>query len=95
MPAALQQTLVFGSSSVIKVSLSRLTPVLQLLKSHVMFQYKSLVDIAVYDHSSFKYRFVILYNLLSTVFNSRLVVCTYTREGAPIQSICGLYSSAN
>jgi len=70
-------------------------PVLQFLKDHHSAQFSSLADIAGMDIPSRKYRFEIIYNLLSLRYNSRIRIKTYTDELTPIDSACGVYKAAN
>jgi NADH:ubiquinone oxidoreductase subunit C len=67
---------------------------LSFLHNHILCQYKSLLDIIVYDIPTTRYRFAVLYNLLSTIFNSRLLVCVYTTQTLQVASVCCLYPSA-
>lgn len=70
-------------------------PVLQFLKDHHNAQFVSLVDVTAVDVPSRKYRFEIVYNLLSLRFNSRIRVKTYTDELTPINSVCDIFKAAN
>ncbi|XP_014271602.1 NADH dehydrogenase [ubiquinone] iron-sulfur protein 3, mitochondrial [Halyomorpha halys] len=70
-------------------------PVLQFLKDHHNAQFSVLSDIAGVDIPSRKYRFEIVYNLLSVRYNARIRVKTYTDELTPIDSACDIYSAAN
>ena len=55
----------------------------------------SLVDIAGMDVPTRKYRFEIIYNLLSLRYNARCRVKTYTDELTPIDSCDGIFKAAN
>lgn len=70
-------------------------PVLQFLKDHHQAQFSNLVDIAGMDVPSRKYRFEIIYNLLSLRYNSRIRVKTYTDELTPIDSCNDIFKAAN
>lgn len=59
------------------------------------FQLRSLVDIAGMDVPTRKYRFEIIYNLLSLRYNARCRVKTYTDELTPIDSCDGIFKAAN
>lgn len=95
MPIAIKITLYTKNTTIIKTSRTRLISLLRFLHSHILSQYKSLIDIVVYDTPQNKYRFTIIYNLLSIPFNARLFVCVYTNQVLPILSVCHLYASAN
>jgi NADH dehydrogenase (ubiquinone) Fe-S protein 3 len=95
IPAAVRKTLYSENSLVLKVTRTRLVSALKFLHSHILCQYKSLIDIIVYDTPASKFRFTVIYNLLSLAFNARLSVCVYTNEGLQLNSVCPLYNSAN
>ena len=59
------------------------------------FPLRSLVDIAGMDVPTRKYRFEIIYNLLSLRYNARCRVKTYTDELTPIDSCDGIFKAAN
>jgi len=65
------------------------------LKDNSQAQFKNLVDIAGVDVPTRKYRFEVVYNLLSLQYNSRVRVKTYTDELTPIQSITSVFAGAN
>ncbi|KAH8304046.1 hypothetical protein KR018_010996 [Drosophila ironensis] len=70
-------------------------PVLQFLKDHHQGQFTNLVDIAGVDVPCRKYRFEVVYNLLSLRYNSRIRVKTYTDELTPLDSACEVHKAAN
>jgi len=70
-------------------------PVISFLKNHHNGQFTNLVDIAGMDVPTRKYRFEIIYNLLSLRYNSRIRVKTYTDELTPIDSLCEVFQAAN
>lgn len=61
-------------------SRSGLLPLILFLKKHTLSLYKTLSDITVYDIPGKKYRFCIIYSLLSHIYNTRINVYTYTNE---------------
>jgi NADH dehydrogenase (ubiquinone) Fe-S protein 3 len=81
--------------ALIKVNRSGLLVVLSILKNHILFQYKSLVDLVVYDRPTTKLRFSVIYLLLSELCNSRVSVCTYASEVLGLSSSVRLYKGAN
>jgi NADH:ubiquinone oxidoreductase subunit C len=95
LPIAVKAVLYNKSAPTVKTSRTRLFILLGFLRSHILSQLNSLVDIVVYDRVSTKYRFSVVYNLLSTTYNSRLLVCIYTNEVLSVTSVCSLYASAN
>lgn len=70
-------------------------PVLQFLKDHQNAQFSNLTDITALDVPSRKYRFEVIYNILSVRFNSRIRVKTYTDELTPLDSANEVYKAAN
>ncbi|KAA3675067.1 NADH dehydrogenase (ubiquinone) Fe-S protein 3 [Paragonimus westermani] len=70
-------------------------PVLSFLKNHHNAQFVSLADITAIDVPSRKYRFEVVYNLLSLRYNSRIRVLTYTDEVTPIDSSCSVFQASN
>lgn len=70
-------------------------PVLQFLKDNHYAQFTNLTDIAGMDVPCRKYRFEIIYNLLSVRYNSRVRVKTYTDELTPVDSCNEVFKAAN
>ena len=69
-------------------------PVLTFLRDHQNAQYRQLTDLTAIDVPKRVYRFEVIYNLLSVVYNSRIRVRTYTDELTPIESVTGLFNAA-
>ncbi|CAG9820460.1 unnamed protein product [Phaedon cochleariae] len=69
--------------------------VISFLKDHHSAQFESLVDLTALDIPSRPHRFELVYNLLSFRYNSRIRVKTYTDELTPVDSVTGLYKSAD
>lgn len=95
IPTATKRALSTKNTFLVKTSRTRLVALIGFLQKHVFTQYRSLVDIIVYDNPSRSLRFTVIYNLLSTAFNSRLLVCAYTKDGWSLESLCCLYTAAN
>lgn len=93
----LARVLVFSPKKglVIKTTRNSLQPTLLLLKTSVFMQYKTLVDIIVCDMPDQPLRFSVNYVLLSTQFNSRVQVVTYTNEVENLNSVVGIFKSAD
>jgi NADH:ubiquinone oxidoreductase subunit C len=94
MPAVFKVGFVNRSGLALKVSRSRLYIALRFLRSHMLCQYKCLVDITVYDNPDARFRFAVVYNMLSTLLNSRVLVCTYTGKQG-LESMYRVYPAAN
>lgn len=65
-----------------------------LFKNHIMFQFKILSEIVLYDLPGKMYRFVLIYNFLSLEFNCKLKLNIQTSEKLPIFSINALFKSS-
>ncbi|KAJ8302441.1 hypothetical protein KUTeg_018837 [Tegillarca granosa] len=69
--------------------------VITFLKDHTNANFENIVDVTAIDVPSRQYRFEIVYNLMSLMFNSRIRVKTYTDELTPIESVTSVYLGAN
>ncbi len=58
-------------------------------------QFKQLVDVTAVDYPDREARFTVVYNLLSLRHNQRVRVKTAVAEGATMDSVVGVFSSAN
>jgi len=96
MPKFVQKVqLTAGDELELLISAEGVLCVLDFLKSHHNAQFTSLIDIAGVDVPTRKYRFEIVYNLLSLRYNSRIRVKTYTDELTPIDSCDSIFKAAN
>ena len=68
---------------------------LKVLKLHLGFNYKVLVDIAAVDLVSRNNRFVLNYILLSLYYSHRIIVKVYANDLQALQSVAAVYSGAN
>lgn len=64
------------------------------LKSHTHTRFQVLIDICGVDYPSRRRRFEVVYNLLSTRYNSRIRVQTSVDEITRISSVVSLFPSA-
>jgi len=71
-----------------------LFPLLCFLKWHTPTRVQVLIDICGVDYPSRKRRFEVVYNLLSTWYNSRIRVQTSADEVTRISSVVSLFPSA-
>jgi NADH dehydrogenase (ubiquinone) Fe-S protein 3 len=76
-------------------SFNFLTNVLSFLKNNSLCQYKILIDITAVDFLSNANRFEVIYNLLSTRYNSRIFIKIDLNNFFQVDSICTLFSCAN
>lgn len=87
--------IVMNDELVITAQLSGLTKILAFLRDDANCQFRQLVFIAGVDYPERENRFEIVYHLLSLRHNQRMQVKVETDEKTPIQSVTGLFSSAN
>nr|QYB23156.1 NADH dehydrogenase subunit 9 [Nitzschia traheaformis] len=72
-----------------------LIPTLIFLKNHIKYQFKILTCISGVDYPSNKYRFKVVYELLSVKYNIRLRVKVLTDELTPVESCGSVFSAAS
>ena len=82
----LEKIQVLNDSIVITVKPEIVFDILLFLKNHVLYQFELLTCISGVDFPSNKYRFNIVYELLSLRYNCRLRVKTFTNELTSVQS---------
>jgi len=70
-------------------------PVAHFLKGHHAAQFTNITFITCVDVPTRKNRFEVVYQFLSTVFNARIRVRTYTDELNPLDSLCDVYAGAD
>lgn len=95
LPKYIQKFSVWKDELTIFIPPSAVLPVFNFLKYHTAAEYKFVADITAVDFPSRKYRFEVVYNLLSVRHNSRIRVKTYASETSPVPSIARLYEGAN
>ncbi|KAI3642918.1 hypothetical protein MP228_012473 [Amoeboaphelidium protococcarum] len=97
VPAHIQQVSLYKNELCLYTHPQSLLPLLKFLKLHHACQFKQCVDVAGVDYPGRKYRFEVVYNLLSHKYNSRLRVKTYTDENSTlvIPSSCEVYPGNN
>lgn len=74
---------------------NHLIPVLLFLKNHIKYQFKVLTCISGVDYPYNKYRFKVIYELLSIRYNIRLRVKVLTNELTPIESCGCIFAAAS
>lgn len=72
-----------------------LISVLIFFKNHIKYQFKILTCISGVDYPSNKYRFKIVYELLSVKYNIRIRIKTLTDELTPLESCGSVFSAAS
>lgn len=86
---------VFNSENCIIVSHVNLIFCINFLKNHISHQYKLLSCISGVDFFSSKYRFGIVYDLLSLTFNSRIRVKIFVNEITPVNSLIFIFKNSD
>ena len=71
-----------------------LISILTFFKNHIKYQFKILTCISGVDYPSNKYRFKIVYELLSVRYNIRLRIKILTDELSPVESIESVFLAA-
>jgi NADH/F420H2 dehydrogenase subunit C len=77
------------------VSHQNLISVLKFLKLHINYQYNLLSCVSGVDLLGSKYRFCVVYDLLSIVNNSRIRIKVYVNEVTSLNSAVSVYHNAN
>ena len=85
----------FNDEASIVVSQQNLLISLTVLSKHLSYQYKVLSCISGVDILGKKYRFSVVYDLLSLTFSSRLRVKVFVNEITSVPSVVSIYMNAN
>jgi NADH:ubiquinone oxidoreductase subunit C len=84
-----------SNENVIIVSCKHIISALMFLKLHTNFQYKLLTCISGVDYIGCKYRFGVIYEILSLRNNNRLRVKVFVNEITPVDSVINVYVNSN
>jgi NADH dehydrogenase (ubiquinone) Fe-S protein 3 len=95
LPKFVQQFSVWKDELTIYICPSGVIPVFTFLKYNTSAEFTQVSSVTGADYPSRRYRFEVVYNLLSVRFNSRIRVKTYADEVTPVPSITALYDGAN
>lgn len=79
----------------IEVDISNLKATMLFLKDHESCLFKIFIDMFAVDYQHKENRFEVVYNLLSTKYNSRIKVKVFVNEFTPVPSIVDIYQAAN
>ena len=90
----LQKIQFYDQELVLVVKPKALLDILTLFKYHISYQFNLLTCITGADYPKNKYRFKLIYDLLSIRYNIRLRVKTFTHELFDIDSCHRLYFTA-
>jgi NADH dehydrogenase (ubiquinone) Fe-S protein 3 len=95
VPSIITLETYFKNELIITVPSYNIKEFLLFLRDHTNCQFKVLSDICAVDFLKRSKRFVIVYNILSIKYNTRLRIKTFVNELTPINSITAVYSCAN
>jgi len=84
-----------GNEDTLIISHSNLLFALKCLKSHINYQYKLLSCISGVDFLGCKYRFGVVYEILSLTNNHRLRIKVFVNEITPVDSTINIYINSN
>lgn len=84
-----------NTENVVIVSEKALIFSLHCLKKHINFQYTLLSYIAGVDYLNTKYRFAVVYDLLSLKYNSRIRIKVFINELVSLDSSISVFKNAN
>lgn len=84
----------FNSEITLVVHTNDLFDVLLFLKNNFLCQFKILSCLTCVDYPKSKYRFMIIYDILSIRYNTRVKIKIFTHEIGTVSSITKLYSAA-
>jgi len=79
----------------LKASLKDFSIIFLFLKYHNCSLFGQLIDISAIDHFDRKFRFEVIYQLLSISNNLRITIMINISEGISLFSLESVYSSAN
>jgi NADH dehydrogenase (ubiquinone) Fe-S protein 3 len=85
----------FNNENCLVISFDKLIFSLKFLKNHIGLQFNILSCISGVDYLQENYRFAVVYDFLSTTFNSRLRLKVFANEYSFIPSIINIYINAN
>ena len=69
--------------------------VISFFKKNSQTNFNILIDIVVYDMLNQKERFLVVYSLLSQLFNKRIFICTKINQTLSIISVSSIFFTAN
>jgi NADH dehydrogenase (ubiquinone) Fe-S protein 3 len=95
LPKFIQRFSVYKDELTLYIAPSAVVPVMTFLRDHSATQFKQMVDVCGADYPTRRYRFEVVYHLLSVRYNNRIRVKTYCDEITPVPSVTPLFSGAN
>lgn len=98
LPGTLKKNIIFKTFSntiIINIDRKNLKFLLNFLKNHYLFQFKTLISITGVDYPNKNERFEVNYFLLSYKLNIRAIIKVTTDDITPIESVVNIYKGAN
>ena len=86
---------IYNSEITVVVETSHLLDILLFFKNHILCQFKILTCVSGADYPMNKYRFKLVYELLSVRYNSRIRIKIFTHELLSVESCGKLFSAAS
>lgn len=83
------------NENILIVSIDNIYFTLFCLKNHYNFKYSILSCLSGVDLNGCNYRFSVVYDILSIVYNSRLRIKVFINEITPVPSICNIFINSN
>lgn len=91
----LKKIQVFNENIIVTVKPDMLLNVLLFFRYHVLYQFEILSCISGADYPTNKYRFKLIYELLSIRYNNRIRIKTFTHELLGVESCAKLFLTAS
>ena len=74
---------------------SGIVPFMHFLKTNALCRYNCCIDFTVVDMPTRRWRFELVWNLLSIDYNARIRIKSYTDENTPVDSLCGVFANCD
>lgn len=94
-PKAIKKAYIFKEQMFLIVFKDQILTLLAYLKYHTNHQYETLMDLTCIDFPNKSKRFVLVYNLMSYRFNTRLIIQTQLSELESVPSIVAIHPCSN
>ena len=95
LPFWIQNIAIIKNEIVIYTSVKHLNGLIFFLNSHTNALFQTLSELTAVDYPDQKLRFEVIYNLLSTLYSTRIRVKTLIDEITPLPSLTNIYPGAN
>jgi len=79
----------------IMINPAGIVPFMHFLKTNSLCRYNNQIDFTVVDMPTRRYRFELVWNLLSIDYNARIRIKSYTDESTPVESLCGVFANSD